>query len=115
MIKGYSGIFRLGEATSTWDADSPVSLLDVLLSYLVGFEIMHPKHPCKYDQIFLSSFSSPPCSWNALSPRKLHIAEIKAVMHCCLRVSVTSFPCKNGTECNVLVKEWVKHSKTIIF
>ncbi|KAL0351054.1 UNVERIFIED_CONTAM: tRNA pseudouridine synthase B [Sesamum radiatum] len=23
MIKGYSGIFRLGEATSTWDADSP--------------------------------------------------------------------------------------------
>ncbi|KAL2240571.1 UNVERIFIED_CONTAM: tRNA pseudouridine synthase B [Sesamum indicum] len=24
MIKGYSGIFRLGEATSTWDADSPV-------------------------------------------------------------------------------------------
>lgn len=26
MIKGYSGIFRLGEATSTWDADSPVCL-----------------------------------------------------------------------------------------
>lgn len=26
MIKGYSGIFRLGEATSTWDADSPVRL-----------------------------------------------------------------------------------------
>lgn len=25
MIKGYSGVFRLGEATSTWDADSPVS------------------------------------------------------------------------------------------
>lgn len=25
MVKGYSGIFRLGEATSTWDADSPVS------------------------------------------------------------------------------------------
>ncbi|KAH6830500.1 Pseudouridine synthase family protein [Perilla frutescens var. hirtella] len=24
MIKGYSGIFRLGEATSTWDADSPI-------------------------------------------------------------------------------------------
>lgn len=24
MIKGYSGTFRLGEATSTWDADSPV-------------------------------------------------------------------------------------------
>ncbi|KAK4367419.1 hypothetical protein RND71_011211 [Anisodus tanguticus] len=24
MMKGYSGIFRLGEATSTWDADSPV-------------------------------------------------------------------------------------------
>lgn len=24
MVKGYSGIFRLGEATSTWDADSPV-------------------------------------------------------------------------------------------
>lgn len=24
MIKGYSGVFRLGEATSTWDADSPV-------------------------------------------------------------------------------------------
>ncbi|XP_042498904.1 uncharacterized protein LOC122077147 [Macadamia integrifolia] len=24
MIKSYSGIFRLGEATSTWDADSPV-------------------------------------------------------------------------------------------
>ncbi|EPS69260.1 hypothetical protein M569_05504, partial [Genlisea aurea] len=24
MIKGYSGMFRLGEATSTWDADSPV-------------------------------------------------------------------------------------------
>ncbi|GAB4848063.1 hypothetical protein Ancab_002725 [Ancistrocladus abbreviatus] len=24
MIKRYSGIFRLGEATSTWDADSPV-------------------------------------------------------------------------------------------
>lgn len=23
-MKGYSGIFRLGEATSTWDADSPV-------------------------------------------------------------------------------------------
>lgn len=27
MVKGYSGIFRLGEATSTWDADSPVGLL----------------------------------------------------------------------------------------
>ncbi|CAH9088157.1 unnamed protein product [Cuscuta epithymum] len=26
MIKGYSGTFRLGEATSTWDADSPVIL-----------------------------------------------------------------------------------------
>lgn len=26
MVKGYSGIFRLGEATSTWDADSPVCL-----------------------------------------------------------------------------------------
>lgn len=25
MVKGYSGVFRLGEATSTWDADSPVS------------------------------------------------------------------------------------------
>lgn len=24
MIKGHSGVFRLGEATSTWDADSPV-------------------------------------------------------------------------------------------
>lgn len=24
MTKGYSGVFRLGEATSTWDADSPV-------------------------------------------------------------------------------------------
>ncbi|XP_077227500.1 pseudouridine synthase family protein [Tasmannia lanceolata] len=24
MIKGYSGVFRLGESTSTWDADSPV-------------------------------------------------------------------------------------------
>ncbi|KAF5184230.1 tRNA pseudouridine synthase B [Thalictrum thalictroides] len=24
MVKGYSGTFRLGEATSTWDADSPV-------------------------------------------------------------------------------------------
>ncbi|XP_065879340.1 uncharacterized protein [Euphorbia lathyris] len=24
MIKGYSGVFRLGEATSTWDAESPV-------------------------------------------------------------------------------------------
>ncbi|XP_057996662.1 uncharacterized protein LOC110649594 isoform X2 [Hevea brasiliensis] len=24
MIKGYSGVLRLGEATSTWDADSPV-------------------------------------------------------------------------------------------
>lgn len=24
MVKGYSGIFRIGEATSTWDADSPV-------------------------------------------------------------------------------------------
>lgn len=24
MTKGYSGIFRLGEATSTWDADSPI-------------------------------------------------------------------------------------------
>ncbi|XP_068660232.1 uncharacterized protein [Aristolochia californica] len=24
MIKGYSGVFRLGEATSTWDADSPI-------------------------------------------------------------------------------------------
>lgn len=24
MIKGYSGVFRLGEATSTLDADSPV-------------------------------------------------------------------------------------------
>lgn len=27
MIKGYSGVFRLGEATSTWDADSPVCSL----------------------------------------------------------------------------------------
>lgn len=26
MIKGYSGVFRLGEATSTWDADSPVCM-----------------------------------------------------------------------------------------
>lgn len=26
MVKGYSGVFRLGEATSTWDADSPVIL-----------------------------------------------------------------------------------------
>ncbi|KAJ4757463.1 tRNA pseudouridine synthase B [Rhynchospora pubera] len=25
MVKGYSGVFRLGEATSTWDADSPVT------------------------------------------------------------------------------------------
>ncbi|ONM59502.1 hypothetical protein ZEAMMB73_Zm00001d022098 [Zea mays] len=24
MVKGYSGVFRLGEATSTWDVDSPV-------------------------------------------------------------------------------------------
>ncbi|KAL8167140.1 hypothetical protein V2J09_008639 [Rumex salicifolius] len=24
MVKGYTGVFRLGEATSTWDADSPV-------------------------------------------------------------------------------------------
>lgn len=24
MMKGYTGVFRLGEATSTWDADSPV-------------------------------------------------------------------------------------------
>ncbi|KAK1313146.1 hypothetical protein QJS10_CPA06g01196 [Acorus calamus] len=24
MVKGYTGTFRLGEATSTWDADSPV-------------------------------------------------------------------------------------------
>ncbi|XP_066362635.1 uncharacterized protein [Miscanthus floridulus] len=24
MVKGYSGVFRLGEATSTWDADSPI-------------------------------------------------------------------------------------------
>ncbi|KAM0861567.1 hypothetical protein ACQ4PT_045810 [Festuca glaucescens] len=24
MVKGYSGVFRLGEATFTWDADSPV-------------------------------------------------------------------------------------------
>ncbi|PKA55487.1 H/ACA ribonucleoprotein complex subunit 4 [Apostasia shenzhenica] len=24
MVKGYSGVFRLGESTSTWDADSPV-------------------------------------------------------------------------------------------
>ncbi|RDX86417.1 truB, partial [Mucuna pruriens] len=24
MVKGYSGVFRMGEATSTWDADSPV-------------------------------------------------------------------------------------------
>lgn len=28
MIKGYSGVFRLGEATSTWDADSPVCSLE---------------------------------------------------------------------------------------
>lgn len=36
MIKGYSGIFRLGEATSTLDADSPVcfSLQDELLSLI---------------------------------------------------------------------------------
>lgn len=27
MVKGYSGVFRLGEATSTWDADSPVYFL----------------------------------------------------------------------------------------
>lgn len=33
MIKGYSGVFRLGEATSTWDADSPVMTnLDTLFS-----------------------------------------------------------------------------------
>lgn len=28
MIKGYSGVFRLGEATSTWDADSPVCFIE---------------------------------------------------------------------------------------
>lgn len=28
MIKGYSGVFRLGEATSTWDADSPVCTIN---------------------------------------------------------------------------------------
>lgn len=27
MVKGYSGVFRLGEATSTLDADSPVPFL----------------------------------------------------------------------------------------
>lgn len=32
MIKGYSGIFRLGEATSTWDADSPVCLVLSILN-----------------------------------------------------------------------------------
>lgn len=30
MVKGYSGVFRLGEATSTWDADSPVCILTSL-------------------------------------------------------------------------------------
>lgn len=37
MIKGYSGVFRLGEATSTWDADSPVCYLSdmkVIVSYV---------------------------------------------------------------------------------
>lgn len=39
MIKGYSGVFRLGEATSTLDADSPVlqrllSSLSWLISYI---------------------------------------------------------------------------------
>lgn len=34
MIKGYSGVFRLGEATSTWDADSPVRLLVFILIYI---------------------------------------------------------------------------------
>ncbi|KAG9141996.1 hypothetical protein Leryth_009347 [Lithospermum erythrorhizon] len=33
MTKGYSGIFRLGEATSTWDADSPVGFLALVNSF----------------------------------------------------------------------------------
>jgi len=35
MIKGYSGVFRLGEATSTLDADSPV--LQQPLSLILWF------------------------------------------------------------------------------
>lgn len=37
MVKGYSGIFRLGEATSTWDADSPVGLHLKILIVLIIF------------------------------------------------------------------------------
>ncbi|XP_037417028.1 uncharacterized protein LOC119280184 [Triticum dicoccoides] len=37
MVKGYSGVFRLGEATSTWDADSPeCSSLDAVTESLLN-------------------------------------------------------------------------------
>ncbi|KAL2904524.1 tRNA pseudouridine synthase B [Bienertia sinuspersici] len=42
MIKGYSGVFRLGEATSTWDADSPVCLMFLAamgsFGYIIGYK-----------------------------------------------------------------------------
>ena len=40
MVKGYSGVFRLGEATSTWDADSPVCILIPLQSYTEHYSIL---------------------------------------------------------------------------
>lgn len=43
MTKGYSGVFRLGEATSTWDADSPVSCS--IFSHLnFIFSFVWPRH-----------------------------------------------------------------------
>jgi hypothetical protein len=41
MIKGYSGVFRLGEATSTWDADSPVCLSLLDNHYSLSSTYMH--------------------------------------------------------------------------
>lgn len=50
MIKSYSGVFRLGEATSTWDADSPVRDFISLVNY--GFLLLTDMHLCIISDVF---------------------------------------------------------------
>ncbi|GJM94307.1 hypothetical protein PR202_ga10944 [Eleusine coracana subsp. coracana] len=49
MVKGYSGVFRLGEATSTWDADSPVAF-----SYLCAISLLNDSYALPPSMIRLS-------------------------------------------------------------
>uniref|UniRef100_A0A3Q7FDR6 tRNA pseudouridine(55) synthase n=1 Tax=Solanum lycopersicum TaxID=4081 RepID=A0A3Q7FDR6_SOLLC len=48
MTKGYSGIFRLGEATSTWDADSPINLECVAYFTHTKVSFNHQQHKLRW-------------------------------------------------------------------